>query len=319
MTVLGVSFDCVNGDCVASPTGSDVGTIARAAAALPPGAPLAILIHGYRFDPAMPCSDPHRTLYADTPPGDNWKIRSWPRALGFAPGGLGNGLCIGFGWPAAPGNRPLGLGFADAYRRAAAAGDALANLLDSLAQAAPGHRIDLFAHSLGARVALRAAALSRAAQIGRVILLGAAEVAAEGRAALAAPATQDATFYNVTARENGLFDLLFRLGAPLEARGLPLGLGLGDAPHHWVDLRLDGRDTAAFLAPRGIAMTPPRLSVSHWGFYLRPGAMTLYRRILREAGGWHPEVIREGLATARRETSRRWLPGAADSTAPRAA
>ncbi|MEM9199547.1 MAG: alpha/beta hydrolase [Pseudomonadota bacterium] len=161
-------------------------------AACPPGAPIAVLIHGYRFDPGTPDHDPHRLLYAQAPARQSAKLASWTDGLGFG-AGPETGLAIGFGWPARAAHLPslvrLGhTGFAEVYARAGAAGAALAALIAQIAHLAPNRPIDILAHSLGARVAL--SALPRlgpaaAGAVGRLILLGGAEYAGTARAALA--------------------------------------------------------------------------------------------------------------------------------------
>jgi hypothetical protein len=61
---------------------------------VPQGAPVAALIHGFRFEPGRGCHDPHDTLFCARNP------RAWPARLGFSPQGRQDGLCIAFGWEA---------------------------------------------------------------------------------------------------------------------------------------------------------------------------------------------------------------------------
>ena len=65
------------------------------------GAPVVILVHGYKFHPGVPATDPHRSLYAFRPVAGNRRIRSWPVGLGIAEDEGETGLAIGFAWPAA--------------------------------------------------------------------------------------------------------------------------------------------------------------------------------------------------------------------------
>jgi hypothetical protein len=263
--------------------------LAEALATLPDRAPLTVLVHGYRFHPGQAANDPQRSIYS--------LDHGWPRGLGFVAGRPSSGLCVGFGWPAAtPGSRKFfGLsGFAEAWHRAEAAGHALAELLDGLSLAAPHRRIDVFAHSLGARVALRAVRAARQARMGRVLLLGAAEFADAAEAALAARAADGAEFYNVTARENAAFDLMFGLIAPCGRRVPTLGQRAVASGSRWVELGLDDAALHRLLVARGLWLERGSW-VSHWGFTRRPGALDLYRAILRGGAEWSPAMLATAL------------------------
>lgn len=53
----------------------------EAARRLPAGAPVLVMLHGYRYSPARPAHDPHRHILSpQTGPGGI----SWPQQLGFA-------------------------------------------------------------------------------------------------------------------------------------------------------------------------------------------------------------------------------------------
>ncbi|MEO0760996.1 MAG: hypothetical protein AAFZ09_04195, partial [Pseudomonadota bacterium] len=143
--------------------------LARAAERLTPGAPVVILVHGYRFtwvagrDGARPYCPQDRLYRADGPVARQgiWpRLASWPHSLGFTETGA-EGLCIGFGWDA----RRAKLGtliargrcdFAEVFGAAAIAGEALARVTGALAAARPGVAPAFLTHSLGARVALAA-------------------------------------------------------------------------------------------------------------------------------------------------------------------
>jgi hypothetical protein len=298
MAILGVS---------ATPTGlaaADGGDLEAAlearVAALAPDAPVAVLIHGYKFDPFSRTADddPHRTLFAFRPEARCWKIRSWPEGLGFAAGGRETGLCIGFGWPAAEPHLPTLItegrtGFARVYERAGAVGPRLAELLARIQALRPGRPIDLVAHSLGARVALTALGALGAAP-GRVILLGAAEFDArahEALTALRAPGAPE--IYNVTARANDFYDAAFETFAPRRSwRERALGLGLADPGPGWVDIQLDRPEVTAWINARGLPLTPSRARLCHWSFYIRGGAFEVYRAILDRRPGWEAGALR---------------------------
>jgi hypothetical protein len=271
--------------------------------------PTVVMLHGWRYDPAVHAADPHPLLYRDGPVPSSrsrsGRVASWPEGLGLGQ----RGLAVGYGWrarfPHLASLRGVGCnGFAAAYREAGRAGAALAPLLAALGEARPAP-VDLFAHSLGARVALcavralaeggRADALSR---LGRLILMGAAAFAGEARAALEAcdrigvAAPQVYAFH---ARGNAAFDALFAMAAPPEAeRGEgPLGrAGLGLRRADWIDLAFDDPAAAPAFARLGVALAPPSSAPCHWSFYARPGAMALHRAILARAPGFCPEGLR---------------------------
>jgi len=73
------------------------GDLAGAVSALPDGAPIIVLIHGFKYRPGHPGRCPHRHILSLTP-HQKMRIVSWPRPLGFGRGESGEGLCIAFGW-----------------------------------------------------------------------------------------------------------------------------------------------------------------------------------------------------------------------------
>ncbi|TYO85198.1 hypothetical protein [Oceanicella actignis] len=275
----------------AAPGRALAGRLARALEALPQGAPVAVLVHGYRYSPLAPAADPHALLY------DPRRGARWPAALGFSAEDPRDGLCIGFGWPASAGHvrsllRHGRNGFAQVYRRAAGAGDLLAELLTLVNAIRPDLRCGVFAHSLGARVALRALG---APGVGPVVLLGAAEHASAARAALGAAGAAGAHVVNVISRQNDLFDAMFERFAPAPA-GAPGGAlgreGLGARRPDWIDLQLDHPAVEAWLAARGVPLGDARAPVCHWSFYARRNAMAFYACILRRPGAWSPAAMR---------------------------
>jgi len=288
----------------AAQTGSDLDDlIANGLQALPPGAPVVVLIHGYKFDPLVPPGhprpaeiDPHRSLFAFRPAMRSWKVRSWPHGLGFRPLGRAEGLCIGFAWPARAAHVPSLLatgrtGFAAVYDRAAVIGARLAELIARLQARAPGRPIDLVAHSLGARVAL-CALRHLETPPGRMILLGAAEFDARAHDCLAAMPAHGRRgpcpeIYNITARANDFYDTMFETFAPRRGWGeRAVGLGLRDAPPYWLDLQIDRADVTERINARGIRLTPSTVRLCHWSFYTRGGAFDVYQAILRRRPGW---------------------------------
>lgn len=222
-------------------------------AALPAGAPVTVMIHGYRYAPGTRHDDPHATLF-----------RQWARRLCFTD--TRPGLAIGFGWNGT-GMLPTAAG------RALDVGDALARLIAGLrAEGAPS--VNLIAHSLGARVALAALPGLAARDVGRVALLSGAVFRDEAEGLLATSAGQAAEVLNVTSRENDLFDLAFEM--MLRGTGPSLGTGLDGA----VTLQIDNAVHREGLRSLGFPVAPPRRLVCHWSAYTRPGLFPLYRAFL---------------------------------------
>lgn len=241
----------------------------HAAAALPAGAPVIVMIHGYRFSPFHPPSCPHdHILSLDPRPAP--RAFSWPRALGFGSGA--GGLGIAFGWEA---RGSLG----GAYRRAAQAGADLAALIEPLAQAAR-RPVALIGHSLGARVALCALPRVSPGTAGRVLLVTGAEFRDRAAAAVSSPGGAAAEIINITSRENDAFDFGFELalGGGLRAS---LARGLGGERANRLDLQVDCERTLAALARHGFAVRGQAARLCHWSPYLREGLFDLYRALLR--------------------------------------
>ncbi|MEM9476488.1 MAG: alpha/beta hydrolase [Pseudomonadota bacterium] len=255
-------------------TGSGRAGLSTALRDLSPGAPVIVLVHGYKYSPRLPASDPHQLLYA-LKPLRGGRTLSWPRHLGFGRGDAREGLCIAFGWHARD----------TIWHAAGAARAAGATLADVIAEVRQHHRgpVDLFAHSLGARVALSGLHHLRAGDIGRMILLSGAEFRAQARNAVGTSAGRHAEIVNIISRENDLFDLLFeRLLQPPTRFDTAIGTGLPDAPDGWHDLRIDDDATRSALKSLGFRIPPPKRTFCHWSGYMRPGLFALYTAILRD-------------------------------------
>lgn len=267
--------------------------LAGALAALPKGAPVVILIHGFRFSPTVPGQSPHTHILSLAPDPGCWKALSWPRELGFGLGNPAEGLCIAFGWEARG-------TIWSAYHEAATAATALCRLLLRIDALRPGTRADIVAHSLGARVALQALPLLPLPLIRRAILLAAAEFRRPAARALDCPAARAAEFVNVTSGENDVFDFLIERLLP-RWPDRALGLGAGQNLPNWIDLQLDHRDTLATLAALGHPAAPADRRICHWSLYLRPGIFAVYRALLN--GDLPFDTLRARAHIARR---RRW-------------
>lgn len=270
----------------------------RQLAALAPDAPVVILVHGYRYNPNRRDQDPQRSLYAVADTRSCRRVRSWPRGLGFSRHRRSGGLCIGFGWPAsAPHVQALlfsgRTGFSEVYRNAPRHGARLGQLVNLVQAIAPGRRIDIVAHSLGARVAL--AALPCINQTpGRIILLGAAEYASVARDfVMRAGFGTPAEIYNITARFNDLYDAMFETFAPrVQGGDHAIGMGIGTDIDGWVDLQLDRRDVIDWINERGVPLRPSIARSCHWSFYTQTGAFEVYRAILARKPGWDIASLR---------------------------
>lgn len=251
------------------------------AADLPAGAPIVVMLHGYRYSPSAPCHDPHRHILSlDPRPGARRAI-SWPRGLGFGAGTACEGLAIALGWEARG-------RFGRAYARAGETGEGLARLVSDLAQVA-GRPVALIGHSLGGRVALQALAHAEAGSLSRLVLLNAAEFRDTASATLIRPAGARAEVLNITSRENDLFDFALE---QIMARGRrrALGLGLERPARNWVDVQIDDAATLDGLRNLGFPTDRNALRLSHWTSYLRAGLFDFYRAAL-----CHPWALPVGL------------------------
>ncbi|MCU4653826.1 lysophospholipase [Roseibacterium sp. SDUM158016] len=266
------------------------GTLEAALAALPEGRPVTVLIHGYRFSPHDPASDPHRHILSLAPRRDCWKAISWPRHLHLDRPGADLG--IGFGW-AATGGLPA------VAARAHEAGADLAAMMRVIRSIRPDLPLQLMAHSLGARVALSALRSAPEGAVRRIILIAGAEYRDAAADALAAPGAARTDVLNVTSGENAPFDLVFRLAVrPARLSDRPLSAGLADVAR-WTDLPIDRPETRTALRALGHRIRAPQTRVCHWSGYLRPGLFAVYRRLLDPAETHFGSQLRHALAEAR--------------------
>lgn len=265
------------------------------AADLPRGAPLIVMIHGYRYCPASPPHDPHLGILAprSAPVQGGGRLRSWPQSLGLSDRGA-EGLGLTFGWPA---RGTLG----QVYRRAAGIGEALARSLD-LISAAACRPVHLIGHSLGARVALRALEVAQPGTIGRLILMAAAELRPEAERAVASPAGAQAEIINVTSRENDIFDFMLEVTVG-RGRRPALGFGLSQPRHNWLDLQIDAAETRAALASLGFGIGADVVRACHWSPYLREGMFDFYRVAMGQPWALPLPLLRAHLPVRQ---ARRW-------------
>ena len=289
----GITAMAVVGVNAAGDTPVALSPIAPALASLPPGAPVTIMIHGYRFSPLRAATDPHAEIFSPRPRFGNARIISWPKRLGYSRGTPG--LAIGFGWHASS-------TIWQAHAEAARAAVALARLVAELRGMGAGP-VGVIGHSLGARVALQAMQHLAPGDLGRVILLSAAEFRDRAEAALATPCGRAAQILNVTSRENDLFDFLFErlIGGPMRVFGPAVGEGLS-APNA-VTLQIDGAHHRAGLRALGFPTAAPTRLVCHWSGYMRPGLFPLYRAFLHRPDALPLHALRAPLPL---DTAPRW-------------
>ena len=283
-----ISVNALGPDLVAD-CGDDLDALLRSALTqLSRAAPVVVMIHGYRYDPASARDDPHRHILSPDPLNVRNGAMSWPHHLGLS-GATGRGLGLGLGWNA-------GGSIWHAYDQAALAGVALAQLIGMIAVIDPGRRVDIFAHSLGARVAFAALPRLDPGQLGRVILMAGAEFGARAAAAAASPAGRSAEFINITTRENDLFDVLLeRLIRPRNGQDRGLGHGLPAPATNWLDIQIDQAAALTGLAALGFVIAPPRRRICHWSAYQRPGLFALYRALLTRSGAIPLPLLRAHL------------------------
>ncbi|WP_417587923.1 hypothetical protein [Pararhodobacter oceanensis] len=264
--------------------------IAAALKHLPASAPVVIMLHGKGYCPVAG-KDPHDLIFAPRAGHGRSRFVSWPRRLGFALPGPRQplGLCIALGWDAS-----------GRLWRATAAADATAPMLARLVQiirrADPARRVDLIGHSLGVRIILGALPLLAAGSVGRVLMLAGADFTHRALHARASLAGGEAEFFNITTRENDLYDFLFERAFSPRGAGASLGRGLPAAPN-WLDIQLDNPATDLALRRLGLPLAPPKSRICHWSVYLRPGVFRLYRALLHDRTRLTLPVLTESLAT----------------------
>lgn len=242
--------------------------LARKLDQLPDGAPVVVMIHGWRYAPGFARDCPHGSILSLDPTPADRRAVSWPRHLGLDGS---NGLGIALGWNAR-------CDLWRAHRRAHRTGAHLAMIAQTV-NSLTGRTIQVIAHSMGARVALAALPLVRPGLIDRMILLAPVETRACTVAALSSPAGKLVEVINVTTRENDLFDACFEWGIHLGLR-TSIGQGLGQQRPGWLDLWIDQPRTLAGLQELGHPLTDRPRRICHWSPYLRPGTIGLYRALI---------------------------------------
>lgn len=229
--------------------------------------PVVIMLHGYKYAPGHRLHCPHSKIFGMAATG-------WPPALGIGIGRADEGLGIAFGWSSRA-------SFRAAHGQARALGEPLARVIRILRTKAPERPVHVIAHSLGSETALSCLAHLPGGSVDRMLLLTGASHRAHAALMLQTPAGRTAEVFNVTSRENDLFDTLFeKLIAPLDPLDGALGRGI-EAPNA-LNLQLDCPETLGALAKLGLPVAPSDRTVCHWSSYRRPGVMGFYQALMRE-------------------------------------
>lgn len=292
--------------------------LAREAGSLGADAPVVVMLHGFLFDPRQAVTvapsdsdNPHSRLYhfgfdrSDAAEREEWRhhTSSWPVGLGIAAAdGGASGLALAFGWHSQPGFAAsiLEAGrnfYARAYDYATLSSWPLVNLLLALSERIDDRPIDLFVHSLGTRVTLRA--LAKAAKLalgrepparaddvarlrglfrrlGRIVLMGGSEYVVEAQIfnerllALAArdgwPADGGPFVYNFGSNENDVLDTLAENFGPRTFGNSQViahnGLETGDRSARWMDLRIDGWPLRSWMEAFATETSPMGFMIS---------------------------------------------------------
>ncbi len=285
------------------------------------GEPLVIMVHGFLFDPEKIVSpepkendNPHGRLYHFEMRDMSEEIRehtsSWPLGLGYdTPDDGSNGLAVAFGWQSSPGFAMSiihgGQNFyARAYDNAEQSANVLIALIESLADIITDRPIDIFCHSLGSRVIVRAlAAMAKDAngwpslsQLGRVVILGGSEYVVEAKIMhdrlQAAQLSDGPVFYNIVSRENDVLDVLAENFGPRTFGNTQVighnGLETSRKEPNWIDLQIDSPTLQDWMADHGFEISGdrPRNIWDHWYYYTYRPNMELFKSILRDRSQW---------------------------------
>ncbi len=251
-----------------------------------------VLVHGYNWGQRDPeraefDGDPYATIYAD--PGELERagkdpIQSWLPMAGAE-------RTVAFAWTSDPGffdyanacwSNPYEYAVQDLAPLAA---QALAAVIRALSDA--GLTVDLLAHSLGTRTAIKA--LDRLARedgyktaVRRAVMLGGAEYSVD---ALAVAPNVPTDFYNLVIREDPVLDWgAAELGGSQRPnnsmRSRVIGLDGMKRRANWLDLQLDHQDRASrreferwFTKLNGYRLSGDKAAGRglHWAYFLHEG------------------------------------------------
>ena len=235
--------------------------------------PVMVLIHGFKYDPEDTIFSPHTSIFGTALHHHKDGNVQWLRHLGFCSGNPSEGLAIAFAWRAR-GN------LWRAERAAHAAGQHLAEVIALIRRIAPDRPIHVISHSMGSEVIFEALKTLPADAVQRIVALSGATYASRAAAAMQSRAGRTAELFNITSRENDVFDFMYeRLIAPRVPGDRAMGTGL-DLPNV-INLQLDCARTLAALTRFGGHIAPAARRMCHWSGYTRPGALRFYAHALR--------------------------------------
>lgn len=235
--------------------------------------PVILMIHGFKYDPDCSACSPHATIFGYNAHPERPTHSAWLRHLGFGTGARHEGLAIAFGWRAR-GN------LWRAERSARVAGQHLAEVISEIRAQAPARPIHAVTHSMGSEVIFEAVQRLQPGDVSRIVTLTGATYASRAVAAMQSPAGRGAELFNITSRENDVFDFMYeRLIAPQVRGDRAMGIGV-DLPNA-VNIQLDCGRTLRALPRFGGHIAPSDRRVCHWSSYTRPGALRFYARVLR--------------------------------------
>lgn len=310
--------------------------VGAAADALGPNAPVAVMVHGFLFTPKESpvakredSNNPHCRIFHFEDVAQDQEIRhhttGWPLRLDFEPDDDGaSGLAVAFGWYSQPGfAASLIERFQNFYQRAYDYAHEtawpLVVTLNALAKRVSDRPIDIFCHSLGAAVVVRALALAAKyhlavlSRIGRVIILGGSEYTLEGnlmyervRAVAGDMGWQEATgpsFYNIVSRENDVLDKLAENFGPKTFLSNTQVLGHNGLQARtkvarWIDIQIDSGKVRQWGLARNydIRGDEPGTLWDHWYYYTWRGNMRFYSDLLRRRPATTLDALRAGPA-----------------------
>jgi Alpha/beta hydrolase of unknown function (DUF900) len=249
--------------------------------------PVIVMTHGYKFAPDSGTNCPHRDILSLPQEGGTGTTSQWPYQLGFGQGNQSEGLAIAFAWD---GRCALW----QALYRAKQAGKALAKVLCIVHRQNPQRPIHILCHSMGVEVALETLFHIPPGAVDRIISMTGATYQSRLVSALSTPSGRQTEFFNITSRENDIFDFLYeRMMAPRVPGDQVIGHGLDLS--NALTLQLDCPKTLLHCARLGQFITPAQRRISHWSSYLRPGTMQFYQDLLRQREKLTLDLVRRGL------------------------
>lgn len=235
--------------------------------------PVIVMVHGFKYDPFNALHSPHFQIFAHKPQPNRPSKILWLPHLGFGARDQNEGLAIAFGWCA------RGTLWA-AQRSARIAGQHLAQVIAQVRCKSPHRPIHVIAHSMGSEVILEALGTLPPHAVQRIVTLTGASFTARVETMMQTPAGKTAELFNITSRENDLFDFTFEQLMMRTANG-DRAMGIGLSLPNAVNIQLDCARTLACLSAFGGSIGPAQRRICHWSAYTRRGALQFYAHLMR--------------------------------------